>query len=148
MLDPTTPRRTVRTRWVLLTVILALVLGACASGPSDSALAADRAPTTTTTTEPPPEGITVVIIEGGRFRPSNLKLDLNEFWIVEWRHEDSADREYTIEAREGEWEPSPLLKPGDTFQVDLSELEPGIYRYFSFLGMNRIPGSIDTRPQQ
>ncbi len=137
-----------RTRWVMLTVILALLLGACASGPSESALAADRAPTTTTTTEPPPEGITVVIIEGGRFRPSNLKLDLNEFWIVEWRHEDSAEREYVIEAREGEWEPSPTLTPGDTFQVDLSDLEPGIYRYYSFLGNNRIPGSIDTRPEQ
>ena len=137
-----------RTRWVMLTVILALGLGACGSGPSPEALAADRAPTTTTTTEAPPEGITVVIIEGGRFRPSNLKLDLDEFQIVEWRHEDSAEREYVIEAREGEFEPSPTLAPGDTFQVDFSELEPGIYRYYSFLGNNRIPGSVDTRPQQ
>ncbi len=148
MLGPTTPRRNVRTRWVMLTVIVALLLGACASGPSDAALEADRAPTTTTTTEPPPEGITVVIIEGGRFRPSNLKLDLTEFQIVEWRHEDSAEREYVIEAREGEFEPSPTLAPGDTFQVDFSGLEPGIYRYFSFLGNNRIPGSVDTRPAQ
>lgn len=137
-----------RTRWVMLTVIVALALGACSSGPSDSALEADRAPTTTTTTEPPPEGITVVIIEGGRFRPSNLKLDLNEFWIVEWRHEDSEDREYNIEARNGDWEPSGPMGPGDVFQVDLSQFEPGIYRYYSFLGNNRIPGSIDTRPQQ
>ena len=145
MLAPTTPRRIVRTRWVILTVLLALVLGACASGPSEEALAAARAPTTTTTTEPPPEGITIVIIEGGRFRPSNLKIDLNEFQIVEWRHEDEAAREYVIEAREGEFEPSPTLAAGDTFQVDFSELEPGIYRYFSFLGNNRIPGSVDTR---
>jgi hypothetical protein len=132
----------------MLTVILALLLGACASGPSDAALAADRTPTTTTTTEPPEEGITVVIIEGGRFRPSNLKLDLDEFQVVEWRHEDSAEREYVIEAREGEFEPSPTLVPGDTFRVDFSELEPGIYRYYSFLGNNRIPGSVDTRPAQ
>ncbi len=137
-----------RTRWVMLTVILALLLGACASGPSESAIAADKAPTTTTTTEPPPEGIVVVIIEGGRFRPSNLELDLNEFWIVEWRHEDSEEREYTIEARDGEWEASPLLTPGDSFQVDFSGMEPDIYRYYSFLGNNRIPGSIDTRPEQ
>ncbi|MDJ0664498.1 MAG: hypothetical protein QNJ75_08045 [Acidimicrobiia bacterium] len=137
-----------RTRWVMLTVILALALGACGSGPSPEAIAADRAPTTTTTTEPPPEGITIVLIEGGRFRPSNLKLDLNEFQIVEWRHEDDAEREYVIEARNGEWEPSPPLTPGDTFQVDFTDLEPGIYRYYSFLGNNRIPGSIDTRPQQ
>jgi hypothetical protein len=32
--------------------------------------------------------------------------------------------------------------------VDFSELEPNIYRYFSFLGNNRVPGSIDTRPEQ
>ena len=132
----------------MLTVILALVLGACGSGPSPEALAADRAPTTTTTTEPPPEGITIVLIEGGRFRPSNLKLDLDEAWIVEWRHEDEAEREYVIEARDGEWEDSPTLSPGDTFQVDFRELEPGIYRYYSFLGNNRIPGSVDSRPQQ
>jgi hypothetical protein len=89
----------------------------------------------------------VVIIEGGRFRPSNLKLDLDEAWIVEWRHEDVAEREYLIEARKGEFE-SPPLNTGDTFQVDFSELEPDIYRYFSFLGNNRVPGSIDTRPEQ
>ena len=110
-----------RTRWVMLTVILALALGACASGPSDAALEADRAPTTTTTTEPPPEGITVVIIEGGRFRPSNLKLDLNEFWIVEWRHEDSAEREYVIQSNPaGKFEDSPTLVPAKQMNHFLS----------------------------
>ena len=148
MLDRTIPRRNVRTRWVVLTAIIGLLLSACGSGPSPAALESDRAPTTTTTTEPPPEGITIVIIESGRFRPSNLKLDLNENWIVEWRHEDSAEREYVITARDGEWEDSPLLTPGDTFQVDFRELEPDIYRYFSFIGNSRIPGSIDTRPEQ
>ena len=57
----------------------------------------------------------------------------------------------TIQVRippKAEWEPSPLLTPGDTFQVDFSGLETAIYRYYSFLGNNRIPGSIDTRPQQ
>ncbi len=148
MLDPTTPRRDVRIRWVMLTVIVAMLLGACASGPSDAAIANDRAPTTTTTTEAPPEGVVVVIIEGGRFRPSNLTLDLTEFQIVEFRHEDSAEREYVIEAREGEFESSPPLNTGDTFQVDFSLLEEGIYRYYSFLGNNRVPGSVDTRPEQ
>jgi len=138
----------VRLRWVLVSVILALGLGACASGPSDQALAANRQPTTTTTTEPPPQGVQVVIIEGGRFRPSNVELDLDEIWIIQWRHEDEADREYILEAREGEWETSPTLASGDTFQVDFSQLPPGIYRYFAYLGNNRIPGSIDTRPSQ
>lgn len=136
-----------RARWVIVTVIFALLLGACASGPSDAALESQKAPVITTTTEPPPEGIAVVIIEGGRFRPSNLKLDLDEQWIVEWRHEDVAEREYTIETRDEEFT-SELLTPGDTFSVDFRELETGIYRYFSFLGNNRIPGSVDTRPAQ
>lgn len=134
-------------RWLLMITILAIFLGACASGPSDAALEEGRVPVSTTTTEPPPEGIVVVRIEGGRFRPSNLQLDLDEAWIVEWRHEDEPEREYVIEARKGEFA-SPPLNTGDTFQVDFSELEPDIYRYFSFLGNNRVPGSIDTRPEQ
>lgn len=137
-----------RLRWVSVTIILALGLSACASGPSDQAVEANRQPTTTTTTEAPPEGVQVVIIEGGRFRPSNVKLDLNEIWIVEWRHEDEADREYTLEAGAGDWETSPTLAAGDTFQVDFSQLPPDIYRYFAYLGNNRIPGSIDSRPTQ
>ena len=136
-----------RARWVLMSVIIAVLLGACGSGPSDAALESGKVPVSTTTTEPPPEGIVVVIIEGGRFRPSNLKLDLDEAWIVEWRHEDVAEREYTLEARNGEFM-SELMTPGSVFQVDFSELETGIYRYFSFLGNNRIPGSVDTRPEQ
>lgn len=136
-----------RPRWVLMTVIIALLLGACSSGPSDAALESGKTPVSTTTTEPPPEGIAVVIIEGGRFRPSNLKLDLDQEWIVEWRHEGIAEREYTIEARNGEFK-SEVMTPGSVFQVDFSELEPAIYRYFSFLGNNRIPGSVDTRPEQ
>jgi hypothetical protein len=131
-----------------VTVVLAIMLGACSSGPSEGAIAADKKPTTTTTTEPPPEGIAIVSIQNGRFSPSNLKMDLDEFWIVEWRQEDTGDREYVIEAREGEFESSPPLHPGDTFQVDFSQLPPGIYRYYSYLGNNRIPGSVDTRPTQ
>jgi hypothetical protein len=138
----------VRTRLVIVTVMLAILLGACASGPSEAALAANRQPTTTTTTEPPPEGIAIVIIDQGRFRPSNLKLDLDEEWIVEWRQEDKADREYVIQSSDGSFEDSPTLKPGDTFQVDFSQLPPDIYRYYAYLGNNRIPGSVDTRPSQ
>lgn len=136
-----------RARWVMVTAIIALLLGACSSGPSDAALEAGKVPVSTTTTEAPEEGIAVIIIEGGRFRPSNLKMDLDETWIVEWRHQDVAEREYTLEARNGEFT-SPVLGPGDVFEVDFSQFEPGIYRYFSFLGNNRIPGSVDTRPDQ
>lgn len=128
-------------------VIVGLLMSACSSGPSDAALEGGREPTTTTTTEPPPEGIVVVIIESGRFRPSNLKMDLDEAWIVQWRHEDTAEREYVIEARNGEFT-SDVLTPGDTFEVDFREFDEGIYRYFSFLGNTRVPGSIDTRPAQ
>jgi plastocyanin len=138
----------VRTRLVIVTVILAALLGACSSGPSEAALTADRKPTTTTTTEAPPEGIAVVTIESGRFRPSNLKLDLDNEWIVEWRQEDSADREYVVVSGDDSFADSPTLKAGDTFQVDFSQLPPGIYRYYAYLGNNRIPGSVDTRPSQ
>ena len=136
-----------RAHWLTAIAILAILSSACSSGPSAAALEAGKTPVSTTTTEPPPEGIVVVLIEGGRFRPSNLKVDLNVHQIVEWRHEDSSDREYVLEARRGEFT-SPPLNTGDTFQVDFSTLEPGIYRYFSFLGNNRIPGSVDTRPDQ
>lgn len=134
-------------RVVIGLVVLAMAGSACASGPTEQVLAAARVPQTTTTTEPPPEGIIVVTINNGAFRPSNLKVDLTQEWIVEWRHEDLPDREYVIEARNGEFT-SPPLNQGDTFQVDFSEMEPDIYRYFSFLGNNRVPGTIDTRPDQ
>lgn len=136
-----------RARLVTLIAVIALLLGACSSGPSDSALDSGKEPTTTTTTEPPPEGIVVIIIESGRFRPSNVKLDLNKEWIVRWRHEDTPEREYTIQARDGEFE-SEVLQPGDEFEVDFRQFEEDIYRYFSFLGNTRVPGSIDTRPAQ
>lgn len=134
-------------RWLTTIAIIAVLFSACSSGPSESALEAGKTPVSTTTTEAPAEGIVVVLIEGGRFRPSNLKVDLDEFQVVEWRHEDSAEREYVLEERNDVFTSGPL-NTGDVFSVDFSELEPGIYRYYSFLGNNRIPGSIDTRPDQ
>lgn len=129
-----------------------LLLTACASGPSASAIALDQQPATTTTTEPTDAGIFVVRITNGSFSPSNVTLDLNESWIVEWHHED-APREYTLIAstRGEDGKPifeSPLLKEGDTFRFDFSELEPKLYRYFSLIGKQRIPGFIDTRPER
>lgn len=122
-----------------------LLIAACASGPTAEVAALNRIPTTTTTTEPPPEGVVVVDISNGRFSPSNLKLDLAETWIVEWQNNDPP-REYTITSSDTGVFESPLLQPGDTFQVDFSGMEPDVYRYYTFLGLQRIPGLIDTRP--
>lgn len=136
-----------RSRIVIWYVAAALLLVACGSGPSAETIEKDRVPATTTTTEAPPEGIAIVRITNGSFRPSNLKIDLTEQWIVQFRHEDVAEREYTIEARNGMFASGPLTT-GDIFEVDFSQEEPNIYRYFAFLGNTRIPGSIDTRPDQ
>ena len=133
-----------RFRWLVVVAVLALVATACASGPSSDDL---RPPTTTTTTEPPPEGVIIVSINNGAFRPSNLDVNVEETPIVRWVHEDTAEREYVIEARNGEFI-SPPLNTGDEFEFDFSTLEPAIYRYFSFLGLTRVPGTVDTRPEQ
>lgn len=127
-------------------VSLGLVVGACASGPSPAALERDQVPAVTTTTEPPPEGVFIVIINNGALRPSNVQLDLRREWIVRWINQDPP-REYVLFERNGVFE-SPLLTPGDTFEIDFSELEPGLYRYHTELGAQRIPGIIDTRARR
>ena len=141
---------------ILVTVILvgglALVGAASSSGPSDEATVASEAPPTTTTTEPPPAGVTIVRITGGAFRPSNLDVDLTVAPIVQWRHEDRPQFTYVIESRESDENGDPLfispeLMNGDVFEVDFSQFEPDIHRYFSFLGRQRIPGTVDTRPK-
>lgn len=129
---------------MIIVAIIGLVAVACASGPSSDDL---PAPTVTTTTEPPPEGTTIVTISNGSFRPSNLDIDLTKTPIVRWVHEDVAEREYVIVARNGEFE-SPTLTPGDIFEVDFSAFEPDIYRYNATLGNSRVPGTVDTRPEQ
>jgi hypothetical protein len=134
-------------RIVIVLLAMALVGAGCSSGPSDTALAQNRTPQTTTTTEPPPEGVVVVRITNGSFRPSNVKIDCSVNSVVEWRHEDIPEREYVLEARNGEFV-SPPLTTGDAFQFPVCDFEPGIYRYFVNLGRNRIPGSIDSRPDQ
>ena len=133
-----------RGRWLIGAAIICLIASACSSGPSSPDL---PGPTVTTTTEPPPEGVAIVSITNGSFRPSNLKVDLEVTPTVRWVHEDSAVREYTLIARNGEFE-SPLLTPGDIFEIDFSQFEPAIYRYNATLGNTRVPGTIDTRPKQ
>ncbi|MEN8112956.1 MAG: cupredoxin domain-containing protein [Actinomycetota bacterium] len=126
-------------------VALLLVMGfAFESSPADEIVAADRQPTTTTTTEPPPEGVLKVRIDNGSFRPSNVKLNLEEAWIVRWVNEDP--REYMLADKDGLFETT--LAEGDEFEFDYSTLEPGIYRVFATVGFQRIPGTIDSRPEQ
>lgn len=134
-----------------LVAALGLVAVACSSGPSDEVLASGRKASVTTTTEAPPEGVFVVSIVDGAFRPSNVAIDVDVTPIVEWRHEDSDDREYLIEARERDGEVpfiSETLTNGDVFQVDFSLLPLDIYRYGAVIGLTRVPGTIDTRPEQ
>lgn len=138
---------------LILTLVIALgmVAAACSSGPSDDVLASGRKASITTTTEPPPEGVFVVSIVDGAFRPSNVAIDVTVTPIVEWRHEDAADREYIIEARKRDDEVpfiSETLQNGDVFQVDFSLLPLDIYRYGANIGLTRVPGTIDTRPEQ
>jgi len=130
----------------IVVVFVALVaIGTLAtSGPSDATVVSAKQPATTTTTEAPPEGFTVVRIDNGVFRPANLKIDLDEIWTVRWVNDDKV--EYLLEGTNDEF--SVQLVPGGTFEFDFSGLEPAIYRYRAFIGFNRIPGSVDTRPQQ
>jgi hypothetical protein len=125
-------------------VALMIVGAIMASGPSAATIAADRTPTSTTTTEPPPEGIAIVRIDNGVFRPANLKIDLDEVWIVRWINDDP--REYVMVDSDGNFEVT--LAEGDTFEFDYSTLEPGIHRYKALIGFQRIPGSVDSRPSQ
>ncbi len=139
-------------RLLALAAVLALAVTSCTSGPSPAALERAEAPATTTTTEPPPEGITLVAIRNASFRPSNLTIDLDEFQIVRWENEDT-DREYMITSRERDDNgdrvfEGPLLGPGDSWELDFSQLEVAVHRYFTTLGAQTIPGLVDTRPAQ
>ena len=74
-------RRTlINSTLLVLGVLVVLLLGAqlpfANSAPADEVIEAGRAPTTTTTTEPPPEGVVIVRIDNGSFRPANLAIDL------------------------------------------------------------------------
>lgn len=149
-------------RVIGLMIVAGLVLAGCASGPSPEAIARNEAPSTTTTTEPPPEGVVYVIINNGRFSPSNLSLQLADQWIVQWQHNDApialADgttttREYQIISRDKKDDgtplfESPVMQYGDTFEVDFSAFPEDVYRYNTFLGAQRIPGLVDTRPSR
>jgi len=126
-------------------IALALVLAACGSGPSDEALARNEPPPTTSTTTLPPEGVVVVTITNGKFTPALLNINLEENWIVRWVNDDPP-REYVLTSRDV-FE-SELLLPGDSFEFDFSGLEPAIYRYYTFIGNQRIPGMVDTRPER
>ena len=146
-------------RIIGLVATLGLVFVACGSGPSPAAIERNQQPSTTTTTEPPPEGVVVVSIQNGRFSPSNLEIELTEVWIVQWQHRDAPvtladgtvqEREYQIISRDRNEDrsflfESPTMMFGDTYQVDFSAFPEDLYRYNTFLGLQRIPGLVDTR---
>lgn len=134
-------------RVIGLALTMSVLAAACGSGPSQQALDSNQLPATTTTTEPPPEGVALVEISNGAFSPANLEIDLTTTWIVEFRNEDPP-REYQITSRTPGLFETPVLKPGDSFQVDFSKFPPDLYRYNTFLGNQRIPGLVDTRPSR
>jgi len=141
-------RRTVIQSTVLVAAVFVVLLAVgtvISSGPSSATEEAGRVPTTTTTTEPAPEGVVVVRLNNGVFRPSNLAIDLDAIQIVQWINED--DREYVLVGSGGTFE-SPPMNQGDTFEFDFSTLDPAIHRYNALVGFQRIPGSVDTRPEQ
>ncbi|MGI9642015.1 MAG: hypothetical protein ACR2N9_04445 [Acidimicrobiia bacterium] len=141
-------RRTMIQSIVLVVAVFVVLLAVgtvITSGPSSATQESARPPTTTTTTEPPPEGVVVVKLSNGVFRPSNLAIDLDEIQVVQWINED--DREYII-VGSGDTFESPPLNEGDTFEFDFSTLDPAIHRYNAVIGFQRIPGSVDTRPEQ
>ena len=141
-------KRTLIQSTVLVVVVFAVLVAIgslLSSSPSEATVEAGRVPTTTTTTEPPSEGVVVVRLSNGVFRPSNLAIDIEVTQIVQWINEDP--REYIIVGSGGTFE-SPPLNQGDTFEFDFSTLEPAIHRYNALIGFQRIPGSVDTRPEQ
>lgn len=138
-------------RSLIAIVGLMVAVVACGSGPSPEAIERNVRPSTTTTTEPPPEGVTIVVVVDGRFEPSILQFTLEEFWIVEFENRDDIEYQIASQARNENGEllfESPLLAPGDIWQLDLREYEPGLYRYVTFVGNQRIPGLINTNPER
>ena len=132
--------------------VVVLVVGAVLqSGPSQATIGADRQPTSTTTTEPPPEGVTIVFIDNGVLRPSNLEIDTTAIQVVKWINRD--DREFILEESNGLFVSEPL-GVGDEFEYDFSTQPNGLYRYKAILvtdslfGGVRIPGLVDTRAAQ
>ena len=103
--------------------VLLLAGLAFGSSPSDDVVESAKPPTTTTTTEPPPEGVFVIRIDNGSFRPSNVLLDIDEAWIVKWINDDP--REYVLADKDGLFETT--LAEGDEYEFDYSTVEPGIY---------------------
>jgi hypothetical protein len=136
----------IKSTLLVLAVAVIIVIGGLAvqSSPSDAVTDKAAAPTTTSTTLPAPQGDEVVRISNGSFRPSNVKLALEETWIVKWVNEDP--REYFLADKTGLFEAP--LPPGAEFQFDYSTVEPGIYRVSATVGAQRIPGTIDSRPDQ
>jgi hypothetical protein len=96
----------------------------------------------TTTTLLPVRLPTVISIENGAFRPAVLDLTESDSGVISFTNED--DLEYEIIALDGDFEPF-SLGPGETFVLDFYELERKVIRYRTTLGVQTIPGLVDTR---
>lgn len=143
-------RRGLLSSVILVVAVFAvlLIVGAAAqSEPPANVAEGGNRPTSTTTTEPPPEGVVIVELRNGSFSPANLKLDINVNQIVRWINTDprdvtlfdrSPDKLFNV----------PLPASGGQFEFDYGSLEPAIYRYSAEIGLQLIPGQIDTRPEQ
>lgn len=132
---------------VAVFVVLLVVGSAVQSGPSDELAESGNRPTTTTTTEPPPEGVVFVELRNGSFSPANVKLDITVNQIVRWRNTDPRDVILFDRSPEKLFNVT-LEANGGEFEFDYGQLEPAIYRYSAELGLQLIPGQIDTRPEQ
>lgn len=132
--------------------VAVLLLGSVLqSGPSQATIDADRTPTSVTTTEPPPAGVTIVYIDNGVLRPSNLEIDIAAIQIVKWINRD--ERSFTIEEANELFISGELAK-GDEFEFDFSTHPESLYRYQAVLvsdsifGGVRLPGLVDSRAAQ
>jgi hypothetical protein len=91
--------------------------------------------------EPP---VAVVEIRSGAFHPAVLELDPAVWTVIRWENTDT-DRTYVVTAKDGEFE-SPPIPPGGSWELDVSEFEPGIYRYYTVIGEARAPASFEIVP--
>ncbi len=85
---------------------------------------------------------------------------MSKLWIVEWQHNDAPGTlaDGTVQTREDQiisrnrkedntflFE-SPVMKFDDVYRIYFNELPEGLDRYNTFLGLQRIPSLVDTRP--
>jgi hypothetical protein len=66
--------------------------------------------------------------------------------MVRWENTDT-DRAYTVTGRDDEFG-SPPIPPGGSWELDVSEIAPGVYRYYIPAGQALSPGTIEIAPAE